>query len=559
MDNEDVSSMSRDLSTPLLTSRHDDPTQSLQGLTVTDEIDGDGSSTPACSELCAVHPREHRPIDDKVTALTLAMIIFYNVTGGPFGIEPSVKAAGNFYAIIGISLMPFVWAVPEMYMTYRLSEMFPCASGGVLWVEKAMNPTMGLVQGYLGWLGGVVNAASYPALLYEYIMSQFFSDAGQSEVNSLLRYGFIFLLALLLAIVNYRGLVLVGKASTLIYIVSMSAFLVMAIIGFPKVDPQKWLQTPQMGLVEQFDDDSLSTSGWLPVESLAGIACKCCQTLRKFVVLSCLDFVINHLCSSVLTNTPFLLRQVNNLFWNFNNFDQAGHYSVSVPKKTFQRGLSVSLLLVSSAYLIPVLVATGATDIEQSDWKAGTFAVAGTDIAGKWLGNWIVVSTAISVGASFCSELAADSMQLMGMADRAQIPSIFSHRSSFGTPTYSIIMCLIVIASVLPLEFGLIIELSNFAYCVSVTMEFMAFVQLQIRKGDDSILRKVFYALLVVPALIINLLVILLASYATYIYAAVVVVIGLLFINAKVLGSCVRKCFRSRRGHSVESLDKIVV
>jgi amino acid transporter len=37
-----------------------------------------------------------------------------------------------------------------MYMTYRLSTMFPCASGGVLWVEKAMNPTMGLVQGYLG-------------------------------------------------------------------------------------------------------------------------------------------------------------------------------------------------------------------------------------------------------------------------------------------------------------------------------------------------------------------------------------------------------------------------
>lgn len=178
-------------------------------------------------------------------------------------------------------------------------------------------------------------------------------------------------------------------------------------------------------------------------------------------------------------------------------------------------------------------------------------------------------------------------MQLMGMADRAQIPSIFSHRSSFGTPTYSIIMCLIVIASVLPLEFGLIIELSNFAYCVSVTMEFMAFVQLQIRNGgmcspsvfdlirdscydiikyfpcslfaDDSKLRKFFYALLVMPALMINVLVILLASYATYIYAAVVVVVCLLFINAKVLGSSVRKCFRSRRAQTVGSLDKVIV
>jgi amino acid transporter len=86
----------------------------------------------------------------------------------------------------------------------------------------------------IGWLGGVVNAASFLALLYEYIMSQFFVDAGQSEVNSLLRYCSMILLALLLTAVNYRGLVLVGRASTLIYIVSMSAFLVMIIIGIPK-------------------------------------------------------------------------------------------------------------------------------------------------------------------------------------------------------------------------------------------------------------------------------------------------------------------------------------
>jgi hypothetical protein len=42
----------------------------------------------------------------------------------------------------------------------------------------------------------------------------------------------------------------------------------------PAVDPQKWLQTPEPGLHEQFDDDSLSTNGWLPVESLGGIDCK---------------------------------------------------------------------------------------------------------------------------------------------------------------------------------------------------------------------------------------------------------------------------------------------
>ena len=74
-------------------------------------------------------------------------------------------------------------------------------------------------------------------------------------------------------------------------------------------------------------------------------------------------------------------------------------------------------------------------------------------------------------------------MQLMGMSDRAQIPSIFSHRSSFGTPTYSIALCVIVVASVLPLQFGLIVELTNFAYCMGVTVEFMSFVKLQVFGG----------------------------------------------------------------------------
>ena len=84
-------------------------------------------------------------------------------------------------------------------------------------------------------------------------------------------------------------------------------------------------------------------------------------------------------------------------------------------------------------------------------------------------------------------------MQLMGMSDRAQIPSVFSHRSRFGTPTYSIILCLIIIASMLPLQFGLIVELSNFAYCISVTLEFMAFIKLQILTGGrPSVINALF-------------------------------------------------------------------
>jgi hypothetical protein len=56
--------------------------------------------------------------------------------GGPFGIEPTVKAAGNLYAIIGVALFPFLWAIPEIYMTFRLSTLYPCASGVSYYVSS---------------------------------------------------------------------------------------------------------------------------------------------------------------------------------------------------------------------------------------------------------------------------------------------------------------------------------------------------------------------------------------------------------------------------------------
>ena len=78
---------------------------------------------------------------------------------------------------------------------------------------------------------------------------------------------------------------------------------------------------------------------------------------------------------------------MNNLYWNFNGFDQASHYSRMVPKSTLRNGVGGSLLLVSVSYLLPIMIATGATDLEQDEWTNGSFATAGTMIGGEWLGE----------------------------------------------------------------------------------------------------------------------------------------------------------------------------
>jgi hypothetical protein len=58
-----------------------------------------------------------------------------------------------------------------------------------------------------------------------------------------------------------------------------------------------------------------------------------------------------------------------------------------VTKGTLRNGIGCSLLLVTSAYLLPIMIATGAADIEQDEWTNGSFATAGTEIGGRWLGE----------------------------------------------------------------------------------------------------------------------------------------------------------------------------
>lgn len=236
---------------------------------------------------------------------------------------------------------------------------------------------------------------------------------------------------------------------------------------------------------------------------------------------------------------------INNIFWNFNGFDQGSHYSNVVSKKTLKHGIVGSFLLVSTGYLLPILVATGATDIEQDDWRAGAFAVAGTEIGGRWLGNWIVVSAGISLLAQFFAELSADSMQIQGMADRGQLPSLFARRSRHDTPTYALLLSISVIALLLWLPFSFIIELSNFSFCLSVMLEFLTFAELKIRNGDWSKCRKAIYAILLIPPMLFNILVLCIASYAAYIYGASVLVLGVILTHAAKMNTS-SNCCRSR-------------
>lgn len=75
------------------------------------------------------HHHQHAPHARRLSLLPLAALIFYEVSGGPFGIEDAVGAGGPLLAILGFALLPLLWSVPEALVTAELATAFPEDAG----------------------------------------------------------------------------------------------------------------------------------------------------------------------------------------------------------------------------------------------------------------------------------------------------------------------------------------------------------------------------------------------------------------------------------------------
>lgn len=77
-----------------------------------------------------IYPREEPPgLRQRLSPLALSILVFYNVSGGPFGMERAVKSGGPFFAILGFLIFPLIWSVPEALVTAELGTAYPEPSG----------------------------------------------------------------------------------------------------------------------------------------------------------------------------------------------------------------------------------------------------------------------------------------------------------------------------------------------------------------------------------------------------------------------------------------------
>lgn len=391
---------------------------------------------------CKVHPA---PVGHKqINWVTLGILIFYNVSGGPFGSEAAVGAAGPLLALGGFLVMPLFWSVPSALVTAELSTAFPDDAGFVSWVTGAFGPFWGFQEGVLSWICAVTDNAIYPTLFVAYLKyvlcpvdldddTSVECPALDAALHPFLpsnRTVIVVITSCALTYLSWRGLDFVGKVAGGLTIFMLLPFVIICMLGLPRLDPAKWFRFGPTDEAQRVD--------W---------------------------------------TTYF-----NVLFWNLSCWDTASTIAgeVADPSRNFPRALVCALVLVVGAYLLPMAVSIGALP-EGQVWHNGFYAMAGFMLGGRLLQGSVLAAAAVSNVGQFLSEQASDAFLLAGMAELGYLPRIFTVRSKHDTPTIGLLITLVVILVLTPFEVVHLVEMLNGVYCIAALLQFAAFLELRRR------------------------------------------------------------------------------
>lgn len=395
----------------------------------------------------------------KLSVVPLVFLIFYEVSGGPFGVEDSVRAGGPLLAILGYLIFPLIWSIPEALVTAEMATMFPENSGYVGWISAAFGPSWGFQLGWWKWLSGVLGNCLYPVLFLDYLKSLVpIVGSGLPRIMAILA------LTIALTYLNYRGLTVVGWAAACLGVFTLLPFCVMTILAIPRLKASRWLE----------------------------------MDLQK------VDWNV----------------YLNILFWNLNYWDNISTLAGEVenPKKIIPKSLFFAVILVVGTYLIPLLSVTGAIEVVRDNWNDGYFAEAAYILGGALFQCWIATAAGLSNMGLFEAEMSSNSFLLLGMGETGLLPAVFAVRSRYGTPLLGIMFSSAGVLLLSSLSFQDLVAAQNYLYCFGMFAELAAFVWLRIKEPGIERPYKVPLAIIgvIIFCLVPSLLLILVVSIASF-------------------------------------------
>ncbi len=406
--------------------------------------------------MTAEPPTDHRPgltVKDvarqQLKTVPLIGVIFFSVSGGPYGLEESISSAGPGMALLALLIIPVVFGLPCALMAAELGSAMPVEGGYYFWVKAALGRFPAFLEGIWQWLNSFLDTALYPVVFADYL-SQWvpWSARGHATLFSLFGGRFsidshwLFAVAFMipLAWLNARGSRLVGDTSVLMMVLILLPFVVVSILGIVK------LTAPGTGAVLQ----PFTLSGQsAPSAFGAGLG----------VIL-----------------------------WNYIGWESASTVleEVDRPQRTFSRALFVSIPLITISYLLPMLGALGSGLHRGSpeDWTDGDFAVVGGILGGHWLKLAVTIGAVLAQVGLFSSLLMSGSRVPKVLAAEGFLPAVLARDGRRGTPVAAIVVSCAIFSVFCALDFTTLIDADILTNLAAILLEFAAFLVLRSRRPE---------------------------------------------------------------------------
>lgn len=160
----------------------------------------------------------------KIRPIQLIAVIFFTVSGGPYGLEPLLTYAGEHGALLLLLITPLLWDVPAIFTVLELNSMMPVTGGYYKWVKYALGTRWGFYEGWWTWLYTFVDLAIYPVLFVEYT-SFFFPGLEAYKVPICLTVIWAS------AGLNILGIVPVGRVSLFLSAAVLTPFILLFVIA----------------------------------------------------------------------------------------------------------------------------------------------------------------------------------------------------------------------------------------------------------------------------------------------------------------------------------------
>jgi amino acid transporter len=383
-------------------------------------------------------------------------IIFFSVSGGPYGLEDVVGSSGAGMALVLIVITPIIYSLPISLMVAELATMMPVSGGYYQWVKEGLGPFWGFQAGWWAWVASWFDLAIYPVLFVEFTAYFIPSLAENTTAKWLLGVAFIWLFAGM----NMLGSSVVGDSAKLFLVIVLAPFVLIVLIGVFKME---------LSPVKPFSAEGVS---W-PNAFGAGL----------FVIM-----------------------------WNYAGWDGLSTVAGDIdnPRKNYPKALAIMIPLITLCYLIPTVVSLAVVGTADVEWTAGAFTLVAEEVGGRWLGLFLSGAAIVSAIGLFSAWLLSYSRIPFALASDGFLPKSLSkvHRTR-NTPIRTIVIAAIICSAVIRLPFE---ELASLSVLVGGCVLILEFITLIVMRRRHPELARPFkvpggelvpYVLLIVPTLVI--------------------------------------------------------